>query len=84
MLLINLKESKMKPQTKVKLIIFCAIVVVIALFLINIGQIIAIHNKDKTILSQQQQIEQLTQKSDYFENHDTDPGEKEIVPGGED
>lgn len=70
----------MKSQTKVKMLISFAIIVLIALFVLIGFQLVNIHKANKQLKAQQQQISQLQQQIDSFEkapdsDHETITGE---------
>ena len=70
----------MKSQTKVKLIILLAITLLLSLLVVSGFQIVNIHQANKTIAEQQNQIQQLQQQLDNLNNqpgadHETITGE---------
>lgn len=70
----------MKSQTKVKILISFAIIVLVALFVLIGFQLVNIHKTNKQLKTQQQQINQLQQQIDSFEkapgsDHETITGE---------
>ncbi len=70
----------MKSQTKVKMLISFAIIVLVALFVLIGFQLVNIHKANKQLKAQQQQISQLQQQIDSFEkqpgsDHETITGE---------
>ena len=58
----------MREQTKIKSIIFLAIVLVIALFATVITQLVFINKARKELNLQKQQLQELNKKLDYYEN----------------
>ena len=58
----------MREQTKIKSIIFLAIIVLIALFAIVITQLVFISKTRKELNLQKQQLQELNKKLDYYEN----------------
>ena len=70
MWLLNLKGSHMQKEksNKAKLLIFILVVLLVTLFAVAIMQIVDIHLKNKKILEQQSEIEQLHQQQDYYES----------------
>ena len=58
----------MREQTKIKSIIFLAIVLVIALFVTVITQLVFINKARKELHLQNQQLQELNKKLDYYEN----------------
>ena len=58
----------MREQTKIKSIIFLAIVLVIALFATVVTQLVFINKARKELNLQNQQLQELNKKLDYYEN----------------
>ena len=69
---------------KTKLIIFCSIVLAVVLFVLSISLVVAINKKKKLIADQNQQIETLNNKLNYYENiKDIETGDGNIIVEGE-
>ena len=55
-------------EAKVKLLIFVALLAIVLLIGLSVFQIINIHSTRETLNKQQQEIELLKQKINYYEN----------------
>ena len=72
----------MRSQAKVKLVIFLAIMLLFALLISSGFQLYKIHEANKTIIQQQNQIQQLQEKIDNLNNqpnsdHETITGDNQ-------
>lgn len=72
----------MKSQAKVKFVIFLALIIIVAMLSLLCFQLVKINQVKKKIYSQQQQISQLQEQLDYFNNKTTDSEHDSII--GED
>ena len=53
---------------RIKFIIFLAVTILIALFVLTIFQLIDLHKTKKELTSQREQISQLEKELDYYQN----------------
>ena len=58
----------MRSQKKVKLLLFCAMIIIIALLFTTIYQIVTIQKNNNTINEQNKQISQLEKELEYHNN----------------
>lgn len=69
-------------ESKVKLLIFVALLAIVLLLALSIVQIVNIHSAKNELAKQQEQIELLKQKINYYENQNQNSnGTITITPG---
>ncbi|MFQ6752318.1 MAG: hypothetical protein ACLRFL_01970 [Clostridia bacterium] len=75
------KDSVKENLGRVKLVIFLAILAVLALVGTLVFQLVSIHKNNEIIKTQQAQIEELKQQLEYYENNGSNYNGDEIIVG---
>ncbi len=59
----------MKANSKVKMVISLAIILIVALFVISVFQLVAINKKQRELSAKQTEVERLTNMLEYYKEH---------------